>query len=97
LLEHFWRERRVAVELLGQPSANRLARKLGEQINAKHRDLERDDAVRVAHTQLTLLRLWLGGETPGSAAEVAGKIAKSSVLQIGGFVEHCNGAANEFD
>jgi AcrR family transcriptional regulator len=97
LLEHFWRERRVAVELLGQPSANRLARKLGEQINAKHRDLERDDAVRVAHTQLTLLRLWLGGETPGSAAEVAGKIAKSSVLQIGGFVQHCNGAADELD
>lgn len=78
-------------------SANRLARKLGEQINAKHSDLARADAVRVAHTQLTLLRLWLGGETPGSAAEVAGKIVKSSVLQIGGFIDHCNTAADELD
>ena len=88
LLEHFWSERRVALELLGQPSANRLARRLGEQINAKHSDLARADAVRVAHTQLTLLRLWLSGETPGSAADVSGKIAKSSVLQIVGFIEH---------
>ncbi len=85
LLDHFWNGRRAAVELLGQPSANRLARKLGEQINAKYSGLERADAVRVAHTQLTLLRLWLGGETPGSAADVAGKIARSSVLQIAGF------------
>jgi AcrR family transcriptional regulator len=97
LLEHFWNERRVAVELLGQPSANRLARKLGEQISAKNRGLESADAVRVAHTQLTLLRLWLGGETPGSAADVAGKIAKSSVLQISGFIDHSHSAIHEFD
>ena len=97
LLDHFWNERRVAVELLGQPSANRLARKLGEQIKAKNRSLEPADAIRVAHTQLTLLRLWLGGETPGSAADVAGKIAKSSVLQIAAFVEHCNVTTGELD
>lgn len=97
LLEHFWNERRVAAKLLGQPSANRLARKLGEQISAKHRGLESADAVRVAHTQLTLLRLWLSGETPGSAADVAGKIAKSSVLQIAAFIEHSSATASELD
>lgn len=88
LLEHFWTERRVAVELLGQPSADRLARKLAEQISAKASGLERADAVRIAHTQLTLLRLWLGGETPGSAADLAQKIARSSVLQIAAFTGH---------
>lgn len=87
LLDHFWNERRVAVELLRQPSANRLARKLGEQINAKESRLDRADAIRIAHTQLTLLRLWLSGETPDLAADVAEKIAKSSVLQITAFVD----------
>jgi AcrR family transcriptional regulator len=88
LLEHFLNERRVAVELLEQPSANRLARKLAEQINAKESRLECADAVRIAHTQLTLLRLWLSGETPDLAANVAETIAKSSVMQIAAFVDH---------
>lgn len=97
LLEHFRNERRVAVELLEQPSANRLARKLGEQINAKESRLERADAIRIAHTQLTLLRLWLNGETPGLAADVAGKLARSSVLQIDAFIDHFSATADEHD
>lgn len=97
LLEHFWNERRVAVELLGKPSANRLARKLGEQINTKESRLERADAVRIAHVQFTLLRLWLSGETPGLAADVAIKIARSSVLQISAFIGRSDAAADAPD
>lgn len=87
LMEHFWARRHLAVEILGQPSIKRLARNLGEQIQTKDIRLDRADALRIAHTQLTLLKLWLSSETPSSSDEIARKIARSSFMQIAAFVE----------
>jgi AcrR family transcriptional regulator len=74
LLQHFWDRRRQATDLMSEPFSIRLVRALADTLAARHKDLDRSDILRVADSQLSLIRLWLSGETPCSAPVLAAKM-----------------------
>lgn len=78
LLEHFWEQRRGAQEVLEGPFAKRLTRSLADLICAKDAALHRHDALRIADSLLGFVRLWIFGETPSPALDVARKMIASA-------------------
>lgn len=78
LLEHFWAERRAVTDLLATPHVSRLVTELGQNLAAAIAGLRRDDALRVAHTQIGFLRLWVSGETQATPGNMARILATSS-------------------
>jgi AcrR family transcriptional regulator len=85
LLDHFWEQRRGAVDILSGPFAARLARALAQLIVKRAPELERNDALRIADTQIAFLRLWLSGETPGAPSALAEKMIASARAQRAAF------------
>jgi AcrR family transcriptional regulator len=81
LLEHFWEHRKNGDQVFGGPFAARLVRALAEQIMTRAPELERNDALRIADTQIACIRLWASGETPGPAAVIAEKMIASARAQ----------------
>jgi len=81
LLEHFWEQRRGAQEVLEGQFAKRLTRSLAELISSKDPALDRNDALRIADTLLGFVRLWISGETPSPAANVARKMVANAAAQ----------------
>lgn len=82
LFEHFSDQRRGIAELLTMPHANRVALGLGATIQSRASGLCQSDAMRIAHSQLTLLRLWATGETPSPAEEMAAKFVAASTALL---------------
>lgn len=78
LLEHFWTERRAVADLLATAHANRLVTELSRKLMEAIAGLGRDDATRVAHTQIGFLRLWICGETRATPSDMARILATSS-------------------
>jgi AcrR family transcriptional regulator len=82
LFEHFWAQRRGAAEVLASAHVNRLARGLCVELRTNLSGLGHPDALRIAHHQLTILRLWVEGETPCSPKEMADIFAKSCFAMV---------------
>lgn len=78
LLEHFWSERRAVADLLATPLVNRLATELGRKLAASIEGLRMDAALRVAHTQIVYMQLWVSGETQAAPGNMAKILARSS-------------------
>lgn len=74
LLEHFWANRANAGDVFDGASARRLARALGALLCERDRRLDRHDGARIAETLIALIRLWLAGETPSTAGELAARM-----------------------
>jgi AcrR family transcriptional regulator len=81
LLDHFWEQRRSGGDVLAGPFAARLVRALAQMINEKAPELERNDALRIADSQIAYVRLWISGETPGPSATLARKMIASAKAQ----------------
>jgi AcrR family transcriptional regulator len=81
LLEHFWEQRRGAADVVSGRFAARLARALADLIAERVPALERNDAVRIADSQIAMVRLWVTGETPSSARALAEKMIASAGAQ----------------
>lgn len=82
LLEHFWAERRGAADLLATPHASRVAKGLSIALKSKIDGLGHADAIRIAHSQMAFLRLWLTGEAPCSPGEMAKIFVTSSAALV---------------
>ncbi|MCC6789627.1 MAG: TetR family transcriptional regulator [Hyphomonadaceae bacterium] len=78
LLEHFWQQRRGALDVLQGKFATRLVRVLADLIMARDATLERNDAIRLADSQIGFIRLWVSGETPGTSEALAAKMVASA-------------------
>jgi len=85
LLDHFWDQRRSAPDVLNGHFATRLVRNLAELIQQGAPELERNDALRIADTQIALVRLWISGETPCASAALAEKMIASARAQRAAF------------
>lgn len=81
LLDHFWDQRRSAADVLTGPFASRLVRALARLIVERAPELERNDAIRIADTQIAFIRLWISGETPGSSSALAETLIASARAQ----------------
>lgn len=78
LLEHFWDHRKSGDGVFSGPFASRLVRSLADKIQERAPTLQRNDALRIAEMQISFVRLWASGETPGSAAALAEKMIASA-------------------
>lgn len=85
LLDHFWEQRRGAADILSGPFAARLVRALAQLIAERAPELERNDTLRIADTQIAFVRLWIAGETPGAASTLAEKIIATARAQRAAF------------
>jgi AcrR family transcriptional regulator len=81
LLEHFWERRRGATDVLEGQFAKRLTRSLADFICAKDSALDRSDALRIADSLLGFVRLWISGQTPCPALDLARKMIASATAQ----------------
>lgn len=81
LLDHFWEQRRSGADVLSGPFSARLMRALADLIQQRASDLDRNDAIRIAENQIALVRLWVSGETPATASELAEKMIASAQAQ----------------
>lgn len=81
LLEHFWDQRRNGAEIFTGHFAARLVRALAALIMERAPELERNDAIRIADTQIAFMRLWITGETPGAASALAEKMIAAARAQ----------------
>lgn len=82
LLEHFWAERREAADLLATPHVSRVGKGLSAALVQTIGGLDQDDALRIAQSQLAILRLWLAGQTRCAPAEMAAILARSSFALV---------------
>lgn len=85
LLEHFWDQRKGAGDVLSGSFATRLVRSLAMLIDERIPDLDRHDALRIADTQIAMVRLWISGETPGRADVLAQKMIATARAQRNAF------------
>jgi AcrR family transcriptional regulator len=81
LLDHFREQKRGAAELLASPLVRRLVRLLAELICERAPALAPNAALRLADQQLGLIRLWITGETPCRARDLAATMAASATAQ----------------
>lgn len=82
LLEHFWSERRAVADLLATPHVDRLATELARNLAAAIEGLRPDAALRVAHTQIVFLQLWVSGKTQAAPGNMAQILARSSLALV---------------
>jgi AcrR family transcriptional regulator len=87
LLDHFWDQRRGASEVFSGPFALRLVRALAGSIIERAPELGRNDALRIADTQIAFIRLWISGETPGSSSALAATLIASAQAQRTAFAK----------
>lgn len=71
LLQHFWDQRHGRRDVLTGAFAERLVRALSALIAERAPELNRNGALRIAHTQIALVHLWLSGATPDTAPDLA--------------------------
>jgi hypothetical protein len=62
-------------------------RALAGSIIERAPELGRNDAVRVADTQIAFIRLWISGETPGSSSALAATLIASAQAQRTAFAK----------
>lgn len=82
LLQHFWEQRRGALEVLEGKFAMRVVRALADLFMETSAELERNDAIRLADSQVAFIRLWLSGETPSTCEALAVKMIASAQAQL---------------
>ena len=87
LLVHFWDQRREASELVTGRFSVRLVRALAEALATTEPELEPDDVLRIADTQIGMIRLWITGETPGPAPNLAAKMIAAAAAQRAAFAK----------
>jgi len=85
LLEHFWEQRRGAADVVAGHFVSRLVRALADLIEQRAPELDRNDAMRIADSQIAFVRLWITGETPSSAPALAEKMIASAHAQRAAF------------
>lgn len=85
LLEHFWENRPGAREMMSSTLVPRIVRALADLIEARAQGIERADAIRIADSQLGMIRLWINGETPSPARTLAEKMVASAAAQRAAF------------
>lgn len=78
LLEHFWQQRRGATDVLQGNLAKRLVRLLAEEFVSIDPGFDRNDALRLADSQIGFIRLWVTGETPERTETLAARMAASA-------------------
>lgn len=86
LLDHFWDQGRCGAEVFTGQFGARLVRALAALIMARAPELERNDAVRMADTQIAFVRLWISGETPSAPSTLAQKMIASARAQRTAFL-----------
>lgn len=82
LLEHFWEQRRGALDIFQGKFALRVVRALAELFMEMSIGLERNDAIRLADSQVGFIRLWVSGETPSTSEALAAKMIASAKAQL---------------
>lgn len=81
LLNHLWDQRRGASDILTSQLALRVTRTLADLMVERDSTIDRDDALRIADSQLGFVRLWIRGDTPASASKIALKMIASAAAQ----------------
>lgn len=82
LLAHFREQRRGVLDVLSGKLSLRIVRTLADLLMEKSPMLERNDAIRLADSQLGFIRLWLSGETPGTAEALAETMFSCAKAQL---------------
>ncbi len=85
LLQHFWENRAGARDMMSSAIVPRVVRALADLIEARAERIERADAVRIADSQLGMIRLWINGDTPCSPHALAEKMVASAAAQRAAF------------
>lgn len=85
MLEHFWENRTGAREMMSSALVPRIVRTLADLIETRIQGIERADAIRIADSQLGMVRLWINGETPSPARTLAEKMVASAAAQRAAF------------
>ena len=78
ILEHLREYRRGAIEMLSGPLSTRLMRALASLVAERLPASAGRDALHLAHMELGFIHLWLTGETPYSAPELADRMIRSA-------------------
>ena len=81
ILEHLRDYRRGAVDMLTGPMAPRIARALASLVAARVPGATQKSSLHLADMQLGFIRLWLTGETPYAAADLARLMIRSAAVQ----------------
>lgn len=87
ILEHLRDFRRGAVDLLTGPLAPRVVRSLASLIAVRLTTAPQKSALHLADMQLGFIRLWLTGETPYVASDLARLMISSAAAQRGAMAE----------
>ncbi len=82
LLEHFWENRRGALDIFQGKFSARVVRALADLFMETGGGLERNDAIRLADSQVGFVRLWVSGETPSTSKALAAKMVASARAQL---------------
>ncbi|HNS87088.1 MAG TPA: TetR/AcrR family transcriptional regulator [Parvularculaceae bacterium] len=81
ILDHLRDYKRGAVDILTGPLAPRVVRALAELISERLPDCAPKPALHLADIQIGFIRLWLTGETPYAAHDLARLMIRSAAAQ----------------
>lgn len=82
LLDHFWEQRCGTLDVFQGKFSSRIVRAFADVLMEKSVGLERNDAIRLADSQVGFIRLWVSGETPSTSEALAANMIAYAQAQL---------------